>query len=145
MGGTVKSARFLLDSNVLIYAVDRADRRKHQIAVALVLEARQSGQGHVSFQVVHEWLNFLLRKSEKPLSPADTALLYETLVEPLIRIESSRSVVKSALSIHATERLSWWDSLIVAAAIEGNCARVFTEDLQHGQLIRGVRIENPFR
>jgi len=137
--------RFLLDSNVLIYAVDRADLRKHKIALSAVLEARFTGLGSVSFQVVHEWLNFLLRKSATPLTPADAGLLYESLVEPLVRVESSRSLLETALSIHAGEKLSWWDSLIVSAAIEGECARLLTEDLQHGQQIRGVRIENPFR
>jgi predicted nucleic acid-binding protein len=136
--------RLLLDSNVLIYAVDRADPRKHMLAVAVVLDARSTGTGRVSFQVVHEWVNFLLRKSAKPLTPADVGRLYETLVQPLIRVESSRSLLETALSIHATEKLSWWDSLIVSAAIEGECARLLTEDLQHGQVIRGVRIENPF-
>ena len=50
----------LLASNVLIYAVDRADPRKHRLAVAADLDARSTGTGRVSFQVVHEWANFLL-------------------------------------------------------------------------------------
>ncbi len=139
------SDRFLLDSNVLIYAVDRADLRKHRIAASLIVQAGATGMGRVSFQVVHEWLNFLLRKAARPLTVSDAGILYESLVEPLIRIESSRSLLEAALSIHGIERLSWWDSLIVGAAIEGECATLFTEDLQHGQSIRGVRIENPFR
>ena len=137
--------RFLLDSNVLIYAVDRADLRKHRIAASLIVQSCATGMGRVSFQVVHEWLNFLLRKAAKPFTPSDAGALYESLVEPLIRIESSRSLLELALSIHAVERLSWWDSLIVGAAIEGECATLLTEDLQHGQIIRGIRIENPFR
>lgn len=137
--------RFLLDSNVLIYAVDRRDPRKHEIALSLVLDARAKGTGMVSFQVVHEWLNFLLRKAATPFTPNDAATLYAELVEPLARVESSRSLLETALSIHAVEKLSWWDSLIVSAATDGQCARLLTEDLQHGQTIRGVRIENPFR
>lgn len=125
--------------------MDRSDLRKHRIAVALTLQARTSGMGMVSFQVVNEWLNFLLRKAARPLTPADARVVYESLVQPLIRVESSRTVLEAALSVHATEQLSWWDSLIVAAAMEGKCATLFTEDLQHGQVIRGIRIDNPFR
>jgi predicted nucleic acid-binding protein len=136
--------RIFLDTNVLIYAVDSTDSRKHRIAAELLAAIRSDREGWVSYQVVQEWLNFVLRKAAGKLGVDASTDLYQQLVEPLGRVESSRDLTAMALSIHGRERLSWWDSLIVAAAVLGRCDSLLTEDLQHGQVIRGVRIENPF-
>ena len=95
--------------------------------------------------MVPEWFNVALCKASAPLSTDEAASIYRGLIEPLWRIESSRNLLDTALDLHRHDSLSWWDSLIVSAAIQGGCDRLLSEDLQHGLKIRGVRILNPFR
>lgn len=95
--------------------------------------------------MVQEWFNVVLRKAAVPLSPEQAASIYRTLIEPLWHVQSSRDLLETAIEIHQHDSLSWWDSLIVSAAILGGCERLLSEDLQHGRKIRGVKIMNPFR
>jgi predicted nucleic acid-binding protein len=138
------SDRYLLDTNLFIYAIDPADTRKQTIAQKWIASAHASGEGVVSYQVVQEWFNIVVRKSAKPLSLTEATSVYRRLIEPLWGIQSSRELLDSAIDLHQNDRISWWDSLIVAAAIQGQCDRLISEDLQHGRKIRGVKILNPF-
>ena len=139
------SGRFLLDTNLLIYAIDATDPGKQSVAQKWIATAHESGEGSVSYQVVQEWFNVVLRKAASPLSVDEAASIYHQLIEPLWRIQSSRELLDTALDLHRRDAISWWDSLIVSAAIQGGCDRVLSEDLQHGRKIRGVEIVNPFR
>lgn len=139
------SGRFFLDSNLLIYAIDAADRGKQAIAQKWIAKAHETGNGLVSYQVVQEWFNVVLRKAAVRLSADEAALIYHQLIEPLWRIQSSRELLDTALDLHRRDSVSWWDSLIVSAAIQGGCESIVSEDLQHDRKIRGVRILNPFR
>ena len=127
------------------YAVDPSDPRKHGIALDWIGRALQTGEGMLSYQVVQEWFNVVLRKSAPPLRAADAERFYRTLIEPLWRVQSSRELIEAALDLHRTASLSWWDAIIVAAAAEGGCTVLLSEDLQDGVKMRGLRIENPFR
>jgi predicted nucleic acid-binding protein len=138
------SGRFFLDTNIAIYAVDSEDLSKQKISIELLVRARSNDAGWLSYQVVQEWFNVVLRRSSCPLTIIEAEAAYNKLLEPLNRMESSRDLITVALSLHSKEELSWWDSLIVAAAVLGRCDTLLTEELQHGQVIRGVRIENPF-
>jgi len=63
---------------------------------------------------------------------------------PLLAVQSSPALISEALRLTARHRLSWYDSLIVAAAIEGGCGVLYSEDLQHGQRFGELKVENPF-
>jgi predicted nucleic acid-binding protein len=139
------SGRFFLDTNLLIYAIDATDPHKQAVAQKWIATAHESGDGLVSFQVVQEWFNVVLRKAAAPLSADEAASIYHQLIEPLWRIQSSRELLDTALDLHRRDSISWWDSLIVSAAIQGGCERVLSEDLQDGRKIRGVQVLNPFR
>lgn len=138
------SGRFFLDTNVLIYAVDFTDPAKQNIALEWVTRAHQTGDGVLSYQVVQEWFNVVLRKAAVPLSPKEATSIYRALLEPLWRVQSSRELLDAAMDIHQENSFSWWDSLIVSAAIQGGCDQLVSEDLQDGRSIAGVRIHNPF-
>jgi predicted nucleic acid-binding protein len=138
------SDRFFLDTNLLVYAVDPSDPAKQDIALKWVTAAHQNGDGVLSYQVVQEWFNVVLRKAAVPLKPNEATSLYRALIEPLWRIQSSRELLDTALDLHREHSLSWWDSLIVSAAIQGGCSQLLSEDLQHGREVSGVRIHNPF-
>jgi predicted nucleic acid-binding protein len=139
------SDRFFLDTNLLVYAVDPSDPAKQDIALKWITSAHQTGHGLLSYQVVQEWFNVVLRKAAVPLNPTEATSLYRALIEPLWRVQSSRELLDTALDLHRDHSFSWWDSLIVSAAIQGGCGQLLSEDLQHGREISGVRIQNPFR
>ena len=136
------SARFFLDTNVLVYATDAIDPRKHTIGSELLIKANQTGLGVISYQVAQEWFNVALRKSGLQRPAVETA--YFSLIEPLWHVNSSQALTRAAWDLYQTHSISWWDSLIVCAAIQADCALLYSEDLQHGQTFSGVRVENPF-
>jgi len=138
------SDRFFLDTNILVYAIDPSYAVKHAVSLKWVTIAHETGNGLLSYQVVQEWFNVVLRKAAAPLSPDEADSVYRKLIEPLWRIQSSRELLDTALDLHRRHSFSWWDSLIVSAAIQGGCNKLLSEDLQHGSRFRGVRIENPF-
>lgn len=133
-----------LDSNVLVYLFDDRDAGRSEVARQLVSAALRNGGSLISHQVVQETLNTLTRKLPKPVAPADAARIFDRVLAPLWRISPSASMYRRALEIQGRLRFGFYDSLIVAAALESGCTRLYSEDLQHGQRIEGLTIENPF-
>jgi len=94
--------------------------------------------------VVQEFFNVALRRFAKPMSSLDAEQYLSTTFRPLLSVHSSHALYGEALRIGARYQLPWYDSLIVAAAIEGQCGVLFSEDFQDGQEIGSVRLSNPF-
>ncbi len=137
------SVRFL-DTNIVIYALDGATKQKQTIAQDLLRDALVNRTGLISFQVVQETLNTISRKFKDQVTAQDSQTLLESLLLPLMRVMPSANLYKEALSISIQTQFSFYDSLIVAAALSANCDYLLTEDLQHGQFVRGLEIVNPF-
>ena len=133
-----------IDSNVFVYLLDPNDAVKRRRAEDLINGAMQSGTASISFQVVQETLNVLTRKLEAVVSSADARRFLEEVLTPLWRVMPSPGLYERALDVHARYRYSFYDSLIIAAALADGCTRLYSEDLQHGQRIEGLTIENPF-
>lgn len=134
-----------LDTNVFVYLVDEADAAKHAVARGLVAGALSNGTGVVSFQVVHETLNVLTRKLKVIARVEDAELFMQHTLVPLWRVQPSPALYAAAMGIQQRLGFGFYDSLIVAAAQEAGCRRLLSEDLQHGQRIGTLRVENPFR
>lgn len=134
-----------LDSNVFVYLVDETDAAKHAVARALVDAALTHASGVISFQVVQETLHVLTRKLKVVASAEDAAFFMQQALQPLWRVLPSPALYAQALQIQQDQGFAFYDSLIVAAALEAGCKRLLSEDLQHGQRIGKLRIENPFR
>ena len=133
-----------LDTNVLVYLVDRRNPAKQAIARQLVSTALAERSGLVSFQVVQETLQALTRKARQVLPAADAGELLHAVLLPLWQVHPTLALYERALQLQAKHGFSFYDSLIVAAALEAGCRRLLTEDLQHGQKVGTLRIENPF-
>ena len=133
------------DSNVFVYLVDDADPAKQGVAGRLVHEAHLHQSAVISFQVVQETLHVLSRKFRVVANPVDARDFLRNVLAPLWRVQPSAALYARTLDVQERYRFSFYDSLIVAAALEAGCARLLSEDLQHGQLIDGLTIENPFR
>lgn len=137
--------RYFLDTNVLVYTFDRAAEAKRRRALELVEEALTTQRGVISTQVVQELLNVALRRFAVPLTPADARDYLERVLAPLCEVYPSVDLYKSALDLGARWGFSFYDSLIVAAALEAGCRRLYSEDLQHRQRVLGLEIVDPFR
>ena len=138
------SARFFLDTNIFVYSFDASSPKKAARARQLIRNAIETGGGIVSYQVVQEFFDVALRRFAKPMSTLDAEQYLSTTFRPLLSVHSSHALYGEALRIAARFQLPWYDSLIVAAAIEGQCGVLFSEDFQDGQEIGSVRLSNPF-
>jgi predicted nucleic acid-binding protein len=133
-----------LDSNVLLYLFDDTDSRKRRIAERLVETALREGTGWISFQVVQEVLNVLTRGFNPPADSADARRLLDDVLSPLWRVMPNGALYHQALEVRERYSYSFYDSLIVAAALESACERLYSEDLQNGQRIGDLTISDPF-
>lgn len=139
------SAEFFLDTNVFIYHLDSTDPAKHATAELIVRDALAEGNGCISYQVVQECLNVALRKAEIAL-PLEAARSYlDTVLAPLMQVPASETLYHRALDVQARWRFGFYDSLIVASALSAGCSTLLSEDLEHGQLIDGLTVVNPFK
>ena len=136
--------RVFLDSNIFIYSFDQTSPAKARSALALIREAQTSHKGVISFQVVQEFFNFALRRSVPPMTTADAVQYLTTVFQPLHTIHSSLALYAEALHTQERYRLSWYDSLIVTAAVEADCDLLYSEDLHDGQRFGRTRVKNPF-
>jgi predicted nucleic acid-binding protein len=138
------SAKFFLDTNIFVYVFDTTAPAKARKAARLVRDAVDTGKGIVSYQVVQEFFNVAFRRFAQPMSAAEAEQYLITVFRPLLAIHSSPALYVEALRIAGKHRLAWYDSIIVASALEGQCEALYSEDFQHGREIDGLRIENPF-
>lgn len=134
---------FFLDTNVLVYTFDKTAPEKQAVAQQL-LERALSGEGCISFQVIQEFLNLALRKFDPPLTAAQAKRYLQTTLEPLCLIYADVDLYQRALDVRERWRFSFYDSLIVAAALEADCTILYSEDLQHNQKVEALTIINPF-
>ncbi|MFO7708498.1 MAG: PIN domain-containing protein [Desulfobacterales bacterium] len=135
-------SKVFLDTNILVYSLDRADTEKQDKCRRLIKSLTGENSGVISTQVMQEFFVAATVKLE-----ADP-LLIKDILRSLERFETvvvSPMLIKEAIDCAIINRLSFWDALIVAAAESAYCETLWTEDLNHGQVIRGVRIENPLK
>ena len=132
-----------LDTNILIYAHDMDAGLKHDRAVSIIENMWEEETGVISTQVIQEFYVKVTRKIPNPLTHARARGIivnyfswHVELVEP--------DTILSASEIEERHLLSFWDSLIIATACQANAKKLLTEDLNPGQLIEGILIENPF-
>ena len=131
-----------IDSNIFVYMFDESAPDKRRRANALVRQSLTDKNGCISFQVVQETLNAVIRKFE--ITREQVQQLLEGTLIPLWQIYPSPELYLSALDLRERYGFSFYDSLIVAAALEAGCTRLYSEDMQHGQQIHQLTIYNPF-
>ena len=135
-------AKIFIDTNILIYSMDPFDPEKRQRSRALLKTLKNDIRGVISTQVMQEFYVAATKKlGAEPLVVKDILNTFERFETVVIMPD----IIKEAIDCGIINRLSFWDALIVAAAESANCERLWTEDLNDGQVIRGVRIENPIK
>jgi predicted nucleic acid-binding protein len=136
--------RSFFDTNILVYLFDEDSPGKKAQAQVLLEKETESGRVLLSTQVLQEFYVAVTRKLEVPL-PAEKAeeAVSRFRVLPLVEISSSHILKAIRKSIRL--QFSFWDALIIEAALSGGASILYTEDLQHGQTIDNLKILNPFR
>ena len=136
------SAEVFIDTNILIYLFDETAAAKRQRAESLVRQSLERGTGCISYQVVQETMNVVVRKLGA--TPEEARQLLDDVLIPLWQVNPTPSLYRRGLLIQTRYGLSFYDALIVAAALEAGCSRLYSEDMQHGQQIQQLTIQNPF-
>lgn len=133
-----------VDTNILIYAEDRDAKRKHDVARALIVDLWESREGVVSVQVLQEFYVNVTQKLKKPLSAAKAKEIVEEYLTWTVVDNTGRMLV-DAIDLQKKAQLSFWDSLIVQAAIQSGCDLLSSEDMNAGQRFASVTVVNPFK
>ena len=132
-----------VDTNVLVYAHDSSDRRRHPIAAALVDDLWRARDGVLSTQVLTEFYAVVTRKFDPPMPRREARALVDIYAAwPVVQVDPPLIVAASALE--EKHSLSFWDALIIEAAQRAGADRLVSEDLQTGRRIAGLVIDNPF-
>jgi predicted nucleic acid-binding protein len=135
------SARSFFDTNVLVYADDKAAPVKQRRALDLVAEHRRAGTGVLSLQVLQEYFVTVTRKLH--LDPRIARRKVELLAEFDVAAPDVGDIL-AAIDLHRLHGFSFWDALVLRAAKQAGCRVVLSEDMQEKREIDGVRIINPF-
>lgn len=135
--------RTFFDTNILVYTLDTRDSQRQANATERFAQALSQGRVVMSTQVLHEFVNAITRK----LKPALTLAEASERITPLLRFEivgSSASSVQAALALAQEHKISWWDALILEAALRADADVLVSEDGQHGRRFGKLMVENPF-
>lgn len=137
------TARIFVDTNVFVYWLDSSYPAKRSTADEWIKRLWREQTGRTSMQVLNELYICLTRKLKRRTKPEDAwdiaAALFAWEPQP-----TDRPLLLLAREIEARYAISWWDSLIVAAAQQQDCAVLLSEDLQHGMRFQDVLVQNPF-
>ena len=135
-------SKVFLDTNILVYSIDQAYPDKRKCCRQIIKKLIGENAGVISTQVMQEFYVVATSKlGADPIIVKDILRFFERFETVLI----TPDLIRDAVDCSIINRLSFWDALIVVAAESAKCERLWTEDLNHGQIVRSVRIENPLK
>ncbi|HRC88115.1 MAG TPA: PIN domain-containing protein [Thermoanaerobaculia bacterium] len=135
--------RVFVDTNVLVYLFDKASPAKQLRSQELLSSHGSQHELVLSTQVLQEFLSVATRKLVPPLEPAEALAVVEDLTRlPVVVLETA--ILISAMRRTVADSLSFWDALIVEAALSANCQRMGSEDFQAGRRFGSLWVETPF-
>jgi len=136
------SDKTFIDTNVLIYAHDKDAKAKNEIAKAVLQELWSERTGILSMQVLQEFYVNVTRKIATPLSKDSARSVVKSY--SIWCVETTPAEISGAFQIEDESQIGFWDALIVSTAVKSGAARILSEDLNGGQWIAGILVENPF-
>ncbi|MCK5055877.1 MAG: PIN domain-containing protein [Candidatus Aminicenantes bacterium] len=133
-------SKIFIDTNILVYSMDSNDPGKKEKCRNILKNIREKQNGVISTQVLQEFYVTTTKKLKvEPFIVKNIIHSLENFEIVTINVE----IIKEAIDCSILNQISFWDSLIIAAAEYSRCDQVWTEDLNNGQIIRGVKIYNP--
>lgn len=139
------SDKVFIDTNILLYAYDRDAGAKHELARELVRRCWEDASGVISIQVLSEFFVRATRAGSSLVSPDEAESIVQNLSNTWTVVIPDVPVVLEAIRGRKVHQLSYWDALIWATAKQAKIDAIYTEDLQDGQVIEGVKFVNPFK
>jgi predicted nucleic acid-binding protein len=136
------SGRIFVDTNILVYAHDLSAGERHAKASAMIESLWEAETGVISTQVLQEFYVTVTRKIRNPLKPDEAREIIRNYLAWPVQINDAEMTIWAS-EIEEKNCLSFWDALIVAAALRLQAQKIITEDLNHGQIIEGILVENP--
>lgn len=133
-----------VDTNILIYAYDTSSSEKHLIAQRILESLWITQNGVVSTQVLQEFYVNVTQKMAQPMSPEQAYNIMKKYVSVWRVHTNTPETILLAVKTQMQYKLSFWDALIMAAAIQSKAEVLLTEDWNHGQIVEGITIQNPF-
>jgi len=135
------AGKAFLDANILVYAQDRDSPAKRRRSREVIAALAESGAGVISTQVLQEFYVAVTRKlGVAPLAAKGVLQTFKVFEI----VQTSPDLIEDAIDCSVLNGVSFWDALVVVAAAASGCTVVYSEDLNPGQTIQGVRIDNPF-
>jgi len=136
--------KYFLDTNIIIYSFDRSVEDKRKKAQELINTALSDNLGIISYQVIQEFINVATKKFLAPLSLNDCRLYLNRVLSPLCEIFPSINLYMAGIELMENTGFSFYDSIIIASALQGGCKTLYSEDMQHERVVLGLMIINPF-
>lgn len=133
--------KIFIDTNIIIYANDKRDKKKQLKAIKLITDLIKSNNGTISTQVLQEYAYVAIKKLNQRY---DIVLRQVKLLESFEVINQSSDMICRAIEIMQTYKINFWDSCIISNAEYANCSVIYSEDLNTGQYYSGIKIINPF-
>ncbi len=133
-----------VDTNILVYAFANDDKERAPLAQALLDRLIATQSLHTSSQVLQETFVTLTRKGQRTLATTEALLVLDRLAQFPV-FQADYAAIRAAAELSSHRKLSFWDALIVVSAARSGAVHLYSEDLEHGRAILGVKIVNPFR
>ena len=138
------NGKYFIDTNIFVYWFDDRVKAKQQKARQIIEQAVNGAAGIISYQVIQEFLHVAAKKFSKTMSIYEGQYFLDTVLAPLCEVYPTIEFYKNTVVVQNEMKCSFYDALIVAAAVQEHCSILYSEDLQHGRVISGVKIQNPF-
>ncbi len=135
--------KVFFDTNVLVYAFDKSEPEKSAIAKQLIRDFGTEGNLVLSTQVLQEFYVTVTKARKLMLTKEMAVDIVNDFAEfPLVQVD--KAIISLAMKRHQSNAFSFWDSLIVEAALQSGCSQLLSEDMQNGLMIDSLTISNPF-
>jgi len=140
----MRDGKIFIDTNILVYAYDSSAGAKHEAAVTIMSDLWSAGRGVTSMQVLQEFFVNATKKIPKPLDVTTAREVVRDFLKwnPIL---INGEIIVDAIDLHAIHKYSFWDSLIIASAIESGAGTLLSEDLSDRHKIKNIAIKNPFK
>lgn len=139
----MKDGNVFVDTNIIVYAYDSSAGERHAAAAEILKDLWHTGRGVISTQVLQEFFVTVTRKIEKPLDSATARMIVKDLLKWKTIIVRGQTIL-DAVDLYDEYNYSYWDSVIIASALEGGAGTLLSEDLANKHKIKGLVIRNPF-
>ncbi len=135
--------KIFVDTNILVYANDASDKPRQDLCKQIILDGIKNENMVLSTQVLSEFYVTVTKKIEVPLS-VELVRREIVLLKTAEIVDIDYNSILKAIQVSVKNKLSYWDALIVTAAVKAGCREIITEDMNHAQVIEGVMLQNPF-